>query len=80
MGTLTLGAVVVNFRTAARVVGFFHAADGKPCDQTGWPILRQVGANGRLSGGKWVADPAACDIVGEGQQEDFFNSLRFGIR
>lgn len=60
---LSVGAVVVNFGTTAKVVGFFAAADGRPCDQTGWPILREIGAKGRPRGGKWVADPNKCEAA-----------------
>lgn len=62
---LSLGSLVVNFSTTARVVGFFAAVDGRPCAEAGWPILRQVGASGRLRGGRWVADPAQCSPVAE---------------
>lgn len=62
--TLTLGARVENFNTPAIVVGFFVAADGGTCPQAGWPILRAVGANGRPRGGKWIADPSKCSVVG----------------
>lgn len=58
---LSLGAVIVNFGTTAKVVGFFSAADGRACDQSGWPILKALGANGKPRGGKWVADPAKCE-------------------
>ena len=61
----SLGSVVVNFNTTAKVVGFFAAADGRPCAETGWPILRQIGANGRLRGGKWLADPSKCVAVAQ---------------
>jgi len=60
---LSLGSVVVNFNTTAKVVGFFAAADGRPSDQTGWPILKAVGHDGKVRGGKWVADPAKCEPV-----------------
>lgn len=63
MGKLALGSLVRNFGVAAIVVGFFSAADGRPCDQAGWPILRRVGANGRARGGKWIADPAKCEAA-----------------
>lgn len=60
--TLSLGSVVRNFNTTAKVVGFFSAADGR---LTGDLILRQIGANGKLRGGKWVADPAKCEEVAQ---------------
>jgi hypothetical protein len=58
-----VGAVVVNFGQTAKVVGIWQAADGFPCDQAGWPILKAIGANGKLRGGKWVADPAKCEAA-----------------
>ena len=58
--TLQLGSVVVNFGTTAKVVGFWQAADGLPADQSGWPILKALGANGKTKGGKWVANPELC--------------------
>ena len=58
-----LGSLVVNFGTTAKVVGVFAAADGAVVAETGWPILRQVGASGRLRGGKWLADPSKCAAV-----------------
>jgi hypothetical protein len=57
-----LGATVVNFSTTARVVGFFKASAGVS-QMDGWPILREVGASGRLRGGKWVADPSKCSAA-----------------
>jgi hypothetical protein len=62
---LTLGSVVINFGTTAKVVGFWAAADGNPCDQSGWPILKALGANGKPKGGKWVADPELCQPAGQ---------------
>jgi hypothetical protein len=59
----TVGSVVRNFGTTAKVVGFFAAADGKPCDQTGWPILKALRADGKARGGKWVADPSKCEAM-----------------
>lgn len=56
---LALGSVVVNFGTTAKVVGHFTAADGSPCAEAGWPILREV-RGGKARGGKWLADPAKC--------------------
>lgn len=61
--TLSVGSVVVNFNQTAKVVGFFAAADGRPCDMTGWPILKGLGADGKARGGKWVADPAKCEVA-----------------
>jgi hypothetical protein len=59
----SLGSVVVNFGTTAKVVGFFGAADGRQSDQSGWPILKAIGANGKPRGGKWVADPTKCAVA-----------------
>jgi hypothetical protein len=59
----TVGAVVVNFGQTAKVVGLWQAADGRWCDQTGWPILKALGANGKPRGGKWVADPTKCEVA-----------------
>jgi hypothetical protein len=60
---LSVGSVVVNFGTTAKVVGFFAAADGKPSAEAGWPILKAMGANGKPRGGKWVADPSKCEVA-----------------
>lgn len=62
MLALALGNVVVNFGTVARVVGF-HAVGVAGHPSNGDPILRQIGINGRLRGGKWVADPAKCRLL-----------------
>jgi hypothetical protein len=59
----SLGSVVVNFGQTAKVVGIWQAADGLPDDQAGWPILKAIGANGKLRGGKWVADPTKCEVA-----------------
>lgn len=56
------GQWVFNFNTLAVVVGFFSAASGVS-DMDGWPILREVGANGVARGGKWVADPGKCRLA-----------------
>jgi hypothetical protein len=61
-----VGSVVVNFNTTAVVVGHFAAACGEPVAETGWPILRAIGASGKPRGGKWLADPAKCTPVSEG--------------
>jgi hypothetical protein len=61
--TLSVGSVVVNFGQTAKVVGVWQAADGRQCDQTGWPILKALGADGKPRGGKWVADPAKCEVA-----------------
>lgn len=61
MNFFPLGSVVVNFGTTAKVVGHFAAADGRPCQETGWPILKALGANGKPRGGKWLADPSKCE-------------------
>jgi uncharacterized membrane protein len=58
-----VGSVVVNFGVTAKVVALFASADGRPCDETGWPVLKRLGRNGRPSGGKWVADPAKCEAA-----------------
>lgn len=58
-----VGSVVVNFGQTAKVVALFASADGRACDQTGWPILKAIGANGKPKGGKWVADPTKCQEV-----------------
>ena len=63
MANLTVGSVVRNFGTTAKVVGLFRSADGAPSDYDGHPILREIGQNGRLRGGKWVADPAKCEVA-----------------
>jgi hypothetical protein len=60
---LSLGSVVRNFNTTAKVVGFFQAADGGACEMGGWPILKELAPSGRVRGGKWVADPAKCEPV-----------------
>lgn len=57
MANFELGQVVVNFNTTAVVVGFFTR------DGSGWPILKALGANGKPRGGKWIADPAKCEVV-----------------
>ena len=61
--TLSLGSVVRNFGTTAKVVGFFRSADGSPSDHDGNPILREIGPSGKLRGGKWVADPTKCEVA-----------------
>lgn len=60
---LSVGAVVVNFGVTAKVVALFASADGRPCDQAGWPILKALSADGKPRGGKWVADPAKCEVA-----------------
>lgn len=60
---LTVGSVVVNFGVTAKVVALFAAADGRPCAEAGWPILKALGANGKPRGGKWVADPGKCEVA-----------------
>jgi hypothetical protein len=57
----SLGSVVVNFGTTAKVVGFF--ARDFDCAENGWPILKAIGANGKPRGGKWVADPSKCEVA-----------------
>lgn len=61
--SFSLGATVVNFGMTAKVVGFFQAADGQPTTETGWPILKAIGANGKPRGGKWLADPVKCEVA-----------------
>lgn len=51
---IALGHSVVNFGTQAVVVGVHTDLNGEQN-----PILRQV-VNGKLKGGKWVADPKKC--------------------
>ena len=46
-----LGHHVVNFNTPAVIVGIHTDSNGEAS-----PILRQI-LNGKLKGGKWVADP-----------------------
>lgn len=60
----TVGSTVRNFNTTAKVVALFSSPHGT-VEETGWPILREIGANGRLRGGKWVADPAKCELLAE---------------
>ena len=62
--SFSVGSVVVNFGQTAKVVGFWASADGGTDDQTGWPILKAVGPNGKTRGGKWVANPALCKQEG----------------
>lgn len=60
----SLGSVVVNFNTAAMVVGFFKSADGTPSVHDGHPILRELSADRRrFIGDKWVADPTKCEAA-----------------
>jgi len=58
-----VGSVVVNFGVTAKVVALFASASGQPCQETGWPILKRLGRNGKASGGKWVADPSKCEVA-----------------
>lgn len=60
-----LGTLVVNFGATAMVVEHFTAADGQPCEQSGWPILREMTSDRRhfRRSGKWLADPAKCVVV-----------------
>jgi len=64
MANFELGAVVVNFGMTAKVVGLFQSASGAPCAETGWPVLKALGKDGKARGGKWVADPAKCELKG----------------
>lgn len=59
--SLSLGSVVVNFGTTAKVVGHFHR--DFECAENGWPILKAIGADGKPRGGKWVADPDKCEVA-----------------
>ena len=61
---LSLGSVVVNFGTTAKVVGFFQSAHEGDFGENGWPILQALNAAGKPRGGKWLADPAKCEKVG----------------
>lgn len=56
--TLRVGTVVENFGQIARVVGHHAASDN-------WPILKSFRSNGKLYGGKWVADPSKCRVIEE---------------
>lgn len=62
MTQFSVGQVVRNFNITAVVVGIWTAADGS---QGGHPILRELGPNGKPRWGKWVADPAKCEVIGE---------------
>jgi hypothetical protein len=46
-----IGHEVVNFNTRAVIVGAHTEGDEIA------PVLREIGANGKLRGGKWVANP-----------------------
>jgi hypothetical protein len=61
--SFTVGSVVVNFGQTAKVVGLWKNAHGIDHEQDGWPILKALGANGKLRGGKWVADPSKCEVA-----------------
>jgi len=61
LSSLSLGSVVVNFGMTAKVVGFFQAASGQQAEETGWPILKAIGRDGKARGGKWLADPSKCE-------------------
>ncbi len=54
----SVGSVVVNFGQTAKVVGLFERGD-----MVGWPILKAIGRDGKPRGGKWVADPAKCEVA-----------------
>ena len=51
---IAIGHQVVNFNTNAVMIGVHTDANGEQN-----PILRQI-VNGKLKGGKWVANPAKC--------------------
>lgn len=63
MANFTLGSMVVNFGQTAKVVGFWKNAHGLNDKKDGWPILKAVGRDGKARGGKWVADPAKCEVA-----------------
>ena len=52
-----IGHYVYNFTVKAVVVGVYHDLNGNPS-----PILREL-VNGKIKGGKWVADPQYCRSV-----------------
>ena len=52
-----VGHYVYNFTTKAVVVGIYHDLNGTPS-----PVLREL-VNGKIKGGKWVADPKYCRSV-----------------
>jgi len=58
-----VGSVVVNFGVRAKVVALFASAHGVTVEETGWPILKALGADGKARGGKWLADPAKCEAA-----------------
>lgn len=51
---IAVGHAVINFGTQAVMVGVHSDLNGEQS-----PILRQI-VNGKLKGGKWVANPAKC--------------------
>jgi hypothetical protein len=59
-----IGNVVINVGQIARVVGIH--------DTTGDPILKELRAHGRVVGGKWVADPAKCRLLTDGELQNFY--------
>jgi hypothetical protein len=52
---VSVGHYVVNFNTLAVIVGLHTDLNGEVS-----PVLRQVGANNKLVGGKWVANIKFC--------------------
>lgn len=54
---VAVGHHVINFNTKAIVVGVYTDTNGNAN-----PILKQI-INGKLKGGKWVADPLKCYSV-----------------
>jgi hypothetical protein len=52
---VSIGHYVRNFNTVAVVVGSHTDSNGEVS-----PVLREVGANNKLVGGKWVANTKFC--------------------
>lgn len=52
---VSLGHYVRNFNTLAVIVDTYADLNGEVC-----PVLREVGLNDKLRGGKWVANIALC--------------------
>jgi hypothetical protein len=52
---VSVGHYVVNLNTLAVIVGSHTDLNGEVS-----PVLRQVGANNKLVGGKWVANIKFC--------------------
>lgn len=59
-----IGSVVLNLDSvAAVVVGVWNPAS-IPDACWNWPILRELGRDGKAHGGKWPADPAKTVLIG----------------